>query len=57
MTIALHRWRTDVLTDAKILLWRHCSAYKAAHASDADALLAERGRIDNSHSMMDRTLE
>lgn len=57
MTIALHRWRTDVLTDDKLLLWRHCSAYKAAHASDADALLAERGRIDNSHSMMDRTLE
>ncbi|SJX63084.1 related to SNARE protein of Golgi compartment [Sporisorium reilianum f. sp. reilianum] len=33
------------------------NAYKAAHASDADALLAERGRIDNSHAMMDRTLE
>lgn len=33
------------------------NAYKAAHASDADALLAERGRIDNSHSMIDRTLE
>lgn len=32
-------------------------AYKLAHASDSDALLAERGRIDNSHSMMDRTLE
>ncbi|KAJ9479315.1 Golgi SNAP receptor complex member 1 [Pseudozyma hubeiensis] len=33
------------------------NAYKAAHASDSDALLAERGRIDNSHSMIDRTLE
>lgn len=33
------------------------NAYRAAHASDSDALLAERGRIDNSHSMMDRTLE
>ncbi|PWY99521.1 V-snare-domain-containing protein [Testicularia cyperi] len=33
------------------------NAYKAAHASDSDALLAERGRIDNSHAMMDRTLE
>ncbi|EPQ30429.1 uncharacterized protein PFL1_01955 [Pseudozyma flocculosa PF-1] len=32
-------------------------AYKAQHASDADALLAERGHIDNSHQMMDRTLE
>lgn len=32
-------------------------AYKAAHASDADALLAERARIDNSHGMIDRTLE
>ncbi|CCF52435.1 hypothetical protein NDA11_003327 [Ustilago hordei] len=33
------------------------NAYKAAQSSDADALLAERGRIDNSHSMIDRTLE
>ncbi|KAN0060507.1 protein transport protein gos1 [Thecaphora frezii] len=31
--------------------------YKAQHASDADALLAERGHIDNSHRMLDRTLE
>ncbi|KAF8333067.1 uncharacterized protein EI90DRAFT_3052860 [Cantharellus anzutake] len=28
-------------------------AYKTAHASDADALLAERGRIDSSHRMTD----
>lgn len=33
------------------------SAYKAAHESDADALLAERGHIDNSHAMIDSTLE
>ena len=32
-------------------------SYKAQHASDSEALLAERGRIDNSHQMMDRTLE
>ncbi|PWN54389.1 V-snare-domain-containing protein [Violaceomyces palustris] len=32
-------------------------AYKARHASDADALLAERGRIDNSHQMIDSTLD
>jgi len=28
-------------------------AYKTAHASDADALLAERGQIDSSHRMTD----
>ncbi|CAO1621637.1 unnamed protein product [Parajaminaea phylloscopi] len=33
------------------------NAYKAAHASDQEALLAERGRLDNSHSMIDGTLE
>lgn len=33
-------------------------AYKAAaHSSDQEALLAERGRLDNSHSMIDGTLE
>ncbi|PWN21082.1 V-snare-domain-containing protein [Microstroma glucosiphilum] len=32
-------------------------AYKVAHASDQEALLAERGRLDNSHSMIDGTLE
>lgn len=33
------------------------SSYKAKYASDTDALLAERSRIDNSHSMIDSTLE
>ena len=32
------------------------SAYKTAHSSDADALLAERGRIDSSHRMTDDIL-
>ncbi|CAO1623153.1 unnamed protein product [Sympodiomycopsis kandeliae] len=32
-------------------------SYKASHASDQEALLAERGRLDNSHSMIDGTLE
>lgn len=33
-------------------------AYKAQqYSSDQEALLAERGRLDNSHSMMDGTLE
>lgn len=33
-------------------------AYRAQQASsDQDALLAERGRLDNSHSMIDGTLE
>lgn len=33
------------------------SAYKAAHASTTDALLAERGHIDSSHRMTDQLLE
>jgi Golgi SNAP receptor complex protein 1 len=32
------------------------SAYKTVHSSDADALLAERGRIDSSHRMTDDIL-
>lgn len=31
--------------------------YKAQHGGDADALLAERTRLDNSHRMLDGTLE
>ena len=33
------------------------SAYKAAHASTTDALLAERDHIDSSHQMTDHLLE
>ena len=33
------------------------SAYKAAHASTTDALLAERDYIDGSHRMTDQLLE
>lgn len=33
-----------------------CSAYKTAHSSEADQLLAERGRIDSSHRMTDDIL-
>ncbi|KAG8933451.1 hypothetical protein FRC02_011829 [Tulasnella sp. 418] len=31
-------------------------SYKAAHSSVTDSLLAERGRIDSSHRMIDETL-
>ena len=34
--------------------YNYCSAYKS---SAAEALLAERGRIDSSHQMIDATLE
>lgn len=33
------------------------SAYKAAHASTTDALLAERDHIDGSHRMTDQLLD
>ena len=33
------------------------SDYKTAHASQTDALLQDRGRIDSSHRMMDDTLK
>lgn len=33
------------------------SAYKTAHSSTTDALLAERNRIDSSHRMTDDLLE
>lgn len=47
----------ESLTQALLAFISVHSAYKAAHASDEDALLAERGRLDNSHSMIDGTLE
>lgn len=39
---------------AMSLNYNYCSAYKS---SAAEALLAERGRIDSSHQMIDTTLE
>ncbi|WFD36153.1 protein transport protein gos1 [Malassezia cuniculi] len=33
------------------------NAYRAAHASETQAYLAERGHIDNSHRMIDETLD
>lgn len=33
------------------------NAYRAAHASETQAYLAERGHIDNAHHMIDETLE
>lgn len=33
------------------------SDYKSAQSSQTDALLADRGRIDSSHRMMDETLK
>ena len=35
---------------------KEIDAYKASHQTDTDLLLAERGRIDHSHSMLDSTL-
>ena len=35
----------------------YSSSYKSKYASDTDALLAERSRLDNSHGMIDRTLD
>lgn len=45
--------RRDLLGSVKIDIENH----KAQHASDTDALLAERTRLDNSHRMIDGTLE
>lgn len=35
----------------------YSSDYKSAMSSQTDALLADRGRIDSSHRMMDETLK
>lgn len=53
----LSKGSCGMLMLAFLTLFSAHSAYKAAHASDEDALLAERGRLDNSHSMIDGTLE
>lgn len=51
MTHALDRRRLLGAVKADI------NAYRAAHASETEAYLAERGHLDNSHRMLDETLD
>lgn len=49
----------SVRKDIKWVGWECADAsdYKTAMSSQTDALLADRGRIDSSHRMMDETLK
>lgn len=49
---------TNSLNSANLLssVRNDINAYKQSHQSDTDLLLAERGKLDNSHSVLDNSL-